>query len=49
MDSFDAMVSSRPYRTGLPLDEAIERLEANIGRQFDPVVTPKFIAMASAL
>jgi putative nucleotidyltransferase with HDIG domain len=47
MDSFDAMISSRPYRKGLPLEEAIRRLEAGIGSQFDPVVTPKFIAMAS--
>ena len=47
MDSFDAMVSSRPYRKGLPLEEAIRRLEADTGKQFDPVVTPKFIAMAS--
>ncbi len=46
MDSFDAMVSSRPYRKGLPLDEAIRRLEADTGKQFDPVVTPKFIALA---
>ena len=46
MDSFDAMVSSRPYRKGLPLEEAIRRLEADTGKQFDPVVTPKFIAMA---
>ena len=48
MDSFDAMVSSRPYRKGLPLDEAIRRLEADIGKQFDTIVTPKFIAMARA-
>ena len=46
MDSFDAMVSSRPYRKGLPLEEAIRRLEADTGKQFDPVVTPKFIALA---
>jgi HD-GYP domain-containing protein (c-di-GMP phosphodiesterase class II) len=46
MDSFDAMVSSRPYRKGLPLDEAIQRLEAGLGKQFDPIVTPKFIALA---
>jgi HD-GYP domain-containing protein (c-di-GMP phosphodiesterase class II) len=46
MDSFDAMVSSRPYRKGLPLEEAIRRLEADSGKQFDPVVTPKFIALA---
>ena len=46
MDAFDAMVSSRPYRKGLSLDEAIRRLEAGIGTQFDPVVTPRFIALA---
>jgi HD-GYP domain-containing protein (c-di-GMP phosphodiesterase class II) len=48
MDSFDAMVSSRPYRKGLPLEEAIRRLQADIGKQFDPIVTPKFIALAGA-
>jgi putative nucleotidyltransferase with HDIG domain len=48
MDSFDAMVSSRPYRKGLPLEEAVRRLQAGIGTQFDPVVTPKFIAMAQS-
>ena len=32
MDSFDAMVSSRPYRKGLPLEEAIRRLEADTGQ-----------------
>jgi HD-GYP domain-containing protein (c-di-GMP phosphodiesterase class II) len=46
MDSFDAMVSSRPYRKGLPLEEAIRRLEADCGKQFDPIVTPKFITLA---
>jgi HD-GYP domain-containing protein (c-di-GMP phosphodiesterase class II) len=48
MDSFDAMVSSRPYRTGLPLEEAIRRLREGSGTQFDPVVTRHFIAMASS-
>ena len=48
MDSFDAMVSSRPYRKGLPLEEAIRRLDADMGKQFDPIVTPKFIALAGA-
>jgi HD-GYP domain-containing protein (c-di-GMP phosphodiesterase class II) len=48
MDSFDAMVSSRPYRRGLSLDEAVRRLEAGIGTQFDPTVTPRFIALAGS-
>lgn len=46
IDAFDAMVSSRPYRKGLPLEEAIRRLEESTGRQFDPVVTPRFIHLA---
>jgi len=48
MDSFDAMISSRPYRRGLSLEEAVRRLEAGIGTQFDPVVTPRFISLASS-
>lgn len=47
IDSFDAMVSSRPYRKGLPLEEAVRRLQAGMGSQFDPVVAPRFIEMAS--
>jgi len=48
MDAFDAMISSRPYRRGLSLEEAIGRLEKGIGTQFDPVVTPRFIALAGS-
>lgn len=48
MDSFDAMISSRPYRRGLSMEEAIRRLDEGIGTQFDPVVTPRFIALARA-
>src|SRR5262245_3130294 len=48
MDSFDAMISSRPYRTGLPVEEAIRRLHAGSGTQFDPVVTRHFVAIAGA-
>jgi HD-GYP domain-containing protein (c-di-GMP phosphodiesterase class II) len=47
MDSFDAMISSRPYRKGLPLEEAIRRLQAGSGTQFDPIVARHFIALAS--
>jgi len=47
MDAFDAMISSRPYRKGLPIPEAIKRLEAGIGTQFDPDVARQFIAIAT--
>ncbi len=38
IDAFDAMVSSRPYRKGLPFEEAVRRLIVASGTQFDPVV-----------
>ena len=46
MDAFDAMISTRPYRKGLGVDEAVRRLEAGMGTQFDPVVARHFIATA---
>lgn len=48
IDAFDAMVSSRPYRTGLPLDEAARRLVQSSGTQFDPVVVQCFLSFAQA-
>src|SRR5256714_13252429 len=33
IDAFDAMVSSRPYRQGLPQEEAVRRLLAGAGTQ----------------
>src|SRR6266699_2071411 len=47
-DAFDAMVSSRPYRKGLPLEEAIRRLILASGTQFDPVVVQCFLSFAQA-
>lgn len=48
IDSFDAMVSSRPYRQGLPFEEAIRRLILGSGTQFDPVVVQAFLPLAQA-
>lgn len=36
-DSFDAMTADRPYRAGMPVEEALRRLRAGSGEQFDPV------------
>jgi HD-GYP domain-containing protein (c-di-GMP phosphodiesterase class II) len=47
IDAFDAMISSRPYRDGLPVPEAIARLERAAGTQFDPELTPAFIGIAT--
>jgi HD-GYP domain-containing protein (c-di-GMP phosphodiesterase class II) len=46
IDAFDAMVSSRPYRQGLPPEEAVRRLIASSGTQFDPVVVQCFLSFA---
>ena len=37
-DAFNAMTTDRSYRDAMPLDEAIEELEANSGTQFSPAV-----------
>jgi HD-GYP domain-containing protein (c-di-GMP phosphodiesterase class II) len=48
IDAFDAMVSSRPYRNGLPQEEAARRLIQSSGTQFDPVVVQCFLSFAEA-
>jgi len=48
IDAFDAMVSSRPYRNGLPPEEAVRRLVDCSGTQFDPVVVQCFLSFAQA-
>ena len=48
IDAFDAMVSSRPYREGLPFEEAERRLLQERGTQFDPDVVDRFLPLARA-
>jgi HD-GYP domain-containing protein (c-di-GMP phosphodiesterase class II) len=48
IDAFDAMVSSRPYRAGLPIEEAIRRLVESSGTQFDSAVVEIFLPLARA-
>lgn len=48
IDAFDAMVSCRPYRTGLPFEEAERRLLQAAGTQFDPAVVQSFLPLARA-
>jgi len=48
IDSFDAMVSNRPYRNGLPAEEAMRRLLECSGTQFDPDVVKHFLPLARA-
>jgi hypothetical protein len=44
-DAFDAMVSSRPYRPGMPIADALQAIEDNLGRQFDAGLGRQFIIM----
>jgi HD-GYP domain-containing protein (c-di-GMP phosphodiesterase class II) len=44
-DCYDAMTSNRSYRAALPHAEAIARLEAGAGSQFDPVCVEAFATL----
>ena len=44
-DSYDAMTTDRPYRKALSSEEALRRIEAGLGTQFDPELGTAFIAM----
>jgi HD-GYP domain-containing protein (c-di-GMP phosphodiesterase class II) len=46
IDSYDAMTSNRCYRKGLPHEEAIRRLLAGSGTQFDPDIVNIFTPLA---
>jgi HD-GYP domain-containing protein (c-di-GMP phosphodiesterase class II) len=46
IDAFDAMVSNRCYRQGLPHSEAMNRLLRSSGSQFDSDVVQAFIPIA---
>ena len=41
-DTYDAMTSARPYRAGLPREEASRRLHAADGTQFEPAAIELF-------
>ena len=42
-DSYDAMTSTRSYRTALTCREAVAELQRNSGLQFDPELVDLFI------
>jgi hypothetical protein len=44
-DSYDAMISDRPYRRGLPRERALGEIERGAGEQFHPVVAKAFVAL----
>lgn len=47
-DGFDAMITDRPYRKGLPVDYALSQIEKGAGTQFDPTLSILFINLVRA-
>ncbi len=48
-DAFDAMVSNRPYRRGCSVEDALERLKAFAGRQFDRRVVDAIVQVIESM
>jgi putative nucleotidyltransferase with HDIG domain len=44
-DSYNAMMTDRPYRKRLGREETILEIESNAGIQFDPLITKKFLKL----
>ena len=44
-DSWDAMMSDRPYRPALDREDAVRRLRGGAGTQWDPAFTETFLAL----
>jgi putative nucleotidyltransferase with HDIG domain len=45
-DTWDAMTTDRPYAAALPMDAALEQLEAGRGKQFNPAVVDAFLSVS---
>lgn len=48
-DAFDAMVADRPYRKGLPVEEALQEIRRGSGTQFDEELAQHFIGIIERL
>ena len=48
-DSFDAMSSDRPYRTGMPAEKLNSIFQTEAGKQWDPKVVAAFFAVRSEI
>jgi HD-GYP domain-containing protein (c-di-GMP phosphodiesterase class II) len=44
-DAFDAMTSERPYKAAWPVDEALDEVARQRGRQFDPALVDLFLEL----
>jgi putative two-component system response regulator len=45
-DAYDAITSARPYKPALGIEEALDRIKARSGLQFDPAIVSAFEAIA---
>jgi HD-GYP domain-containing protein (c-di-GMP phosphodiesterase class II) len=43
-DAYNAMITRRPYKHAMPVEEAKEELRRNAGTQFDPTVVDALLA-----
>ena len=48
-DTYDAMTSTRPYRTALPHEVAISEVQRCAGIQFDPKLAETFIKLSDKI
>ena len=46
IDVWDALISDRPYRKGIPPEQVLEHIKADAGKHFDPQVVEAFFAMS---
>ena len=44
-DAFDAITSNRHYKTHLSIDYALDEIESNAGKQFDPILAKIFVKL----
>jgi hypothetical protein len=44
-DAFDAMTSTRPYRSGMPVEAALEQIALHLDKQFDRALGKRLIAL----
>lgn len=44
-DAYDAMTSDRPYRAGMPQEQAVALLRSGVGAQWDPQVVSAFLGV----
>jgi HD-GYP domain-containing protein (c-di-GMP phosphodiesterase class II) len=42
-EAFDSMTSQSSYKQAIPIEEALSRIEAVAGKQFDPEVVPLLV------